>query len=429
MLIRNAAWSFGGQIARLATAIILIAVLDPAARGLQSLLVLLPTLVASLTLFGVGSATPVLLHRGVDEQRLCANLLGLALLVIGVVALLLIPCLPLAAQFLTDPARYHVSSPEVVLGFLLLPPTLLGDYLRSLLAARRDLRQVALSQSAHALVQLGLTLLLVPGLGLGALGAVLAAIAGASAGLAWTLAAVRRFARIRVALDWSVLRPLLGLGLRGHIGNVAQTFNYRLDALLVQGYLGQAAVGLYQTGVTLAELIWYIPNAVGAALLPHVAANGRAGLTPRVVRHTLFLTVVGALGLVAVVWPALALLRPAYLGAIRPMGILLIGVVALSIHKVLASDLSGHGMPHYPTYTSLLALLITLVGDLMLIPRWGIVGAAWASTAAYCVQTAALLIIFGRVTRQHWWALFVPAAGDLDVYRRLARVTRHLASR
>ena len=79
MLIRNAAWSFGGQFVRLITALLLIALLDPAARGLQSLLVLLPTLLASLTLLGVSSAAPVLLHRTdgtrITEQQLLPNLI------------------------------------------------------------------------------------------------------------------------------------------------------------------------------------------------------------------------------------------------------------------------------------------------------------------------------------------------------------------
>jgi hypothetical protein len=61
MLMRNAAWSFGAQIVRLATALLLILLLDPAARGFQNLLVLLPTLLASLTLLGVSHATPVLI--------------------------------------------------------------------------------------------------------------------------------------------------------------------------------------------------------------------------------------------------------------------------------------------------------------------------------------------------------------------------------
>lgn len=417
MLIRNAAWSFGAQIVRLATALLLILLLDPAARGFQNLLVLLPTLLASLTLLGVSHATPVLLHRGVSEQQLLSNLLGLGLCVVGVVSVGLLPLLPLAANFLSG--EYRVTSIDVLLGMLLLPPTLLGDYLRSLLAARRDLRSVAVTQSVQAVAQLIFALLLVVLLGWGPLGAVWAVVLGGWCSFGWTVWAVRRLGSLRPRLDRDVLRPLLGLGLRGHVGNVVQTFNYRLDVFIVQGFLGQAAVGLYQTGVFLAEVVWYIPNAISSALLPQVAATGSSQATPRVVRHTLLLTALGAIGLIAVVWPGLALVRPIYLPAVAPMAVLLVGVVALSVHKVLASDLSGRGWPQYPSFTSTLALIVTVGGDLLLIPAYGILGAALASTLAYLIQTLVLLRIYTRVAEVGWRELLIFRRDDLQLYRRL----------
>lgn len=426
MLIRNAAWSFGGQFVRLITALLLIALLDPAARGLQSLLVLLPTLLASLTLLGVSSAAPVLLHRTdgtrITEQRLLPNLIGLGLIVMVLVSVLVLPLLPLIARFMSDP--YPVTAQMVLLGLLLLPPTLLGDYLRALLAARRDLRQVALSQSVQALAQLAGALVLVLVLHQGALGAVWSTILGAWIGFGWAVWSVRLLGSLWPRWDWAVLRPLLGLGLRGHVGNVVQTFNYRLDALLVQGFLGQAAVGLYQTGVVLAEMIWYLPNAVSAALLPQIAATNDTQLTPRIARHTLLLTSVGALGLLAVAWPALALFRPSYLRAIPPMAVLLVGVVALSIHKVLASDLSGRGLPQYPSFTSTLALIVTLGADLLLIPRFGILGAALASTCAYLTQTIVLLRVYIRLTPVRSRDLLLPQRADLGWYWRWVQQRR-----
>ncbi len=422
MLIRNAAWSFGAQIVRLATALLLIALLEPAARGFQNLLVLLPTVVASLTLLGVSHATPVLLHRGVSEQRLLANLLGLGLCVIGVLGVGLVPLLPLAADFLSG--EYRVTIQDVLLGMFLLPPTLLGDYLRALLAARQDLRQVALIQSVQAITQLGFALALVLGLGWGPIGAVWAVVLGGWCGFGWTVWAVRRLGSFRPRLDGDVLRPLLNVGLRGHAGNVVQTFNYRLDVFIVQGFLGQAAVGLYQTGVLLAEIIWYIPNAISAALLPQVAATGSSQRTPGVVRHTLLLTSLGAIGLLSVTWPGLALFRPSYLPVVTPMAVLLLGVVALSVHKVLASDLSGRGWPHYPSLTSTLALVVTVVGDLLLIPRLGIVGAALASTVAYTVQTIVLLRVYVRVAQVEWHEVVIPRRADLELYRRFVLARR-----
>lgn len=425
MLIRNAAWTFGAQVVRLMTALLLIGLLEPAARGVQSLLVLLPTLLASLGTLSMSSATPVLLHRGVssssteriDERVLLQNLLGLGLCVVALLMAVVVPLSPLIARYLSG--EYTVSSIDVLVGLLLLPPLLLGEYLRALLMARRDLRQVALAQTIQAGAQLLLAVLLVLWLGQGAKGAVWATVAAGWLGLLWTMWVVRGLGALRPRLEWCVLRPLLGLGLRGHVGNVVQTFNYRLDALLLQGFLGQSAVGLYQTGVLLAELVWYVPNAASAALLPHVAATRDRQTTPRLVRHTLILTIVGALVLLALAWPGFTLLRPAYLAALPPMAILLSGVVALGVHKVLASDLSGNGLPQYPSLTSTLALFVTIAGAVLLIPRLGIIGAALASTLAYTIQTLALLWLYRRQAAIGWRELLLPQRNDWHDYGRL----------
>lgn len=411
MLLRNTIWSFGAQVVRLLTAMLLIALLDPAARGYQSLLVLVPTLLASLAMLGVGSAAPVVLHRGVEERRLLGNLIGLGLLVIALLGVVLAPLLPLIARYLSG--EYTVTPGDVLLGLLLLPPTLLGEFGRSLLVARRDLRSVALTQTVTAIAQLVLAILLVLLLDYGPRGAVSAAVIGGWIGFGATLWIVRSVGSFRPRLDRDVLRPLLGLGLRGHAGNVVQTFNYRLDVLLLQGLLGQAAVGLYNVGTLLAEVIWYLPNAVSSALLPHVAATHDRDQTPRVARWTLLLTAVGSLGLLVIAWPALAWFRPQYLPAIAPMAVLLPGVVALGVHKVLASDLSGRGMPQYPSITSAIALVITIVANLLLIPIFGIVGAALASTLAYGTQTLLLLAIYTRQTGSRPRDLLLPRPADV----------------
>jgi O-antigen/teichoic acid export membrane protein len=425
MLIRNTLWSFSAQIVRLGTALLLIALLDPEARGFQSLLVLLPTFIGLLTLLGVGNATPVLFHRGVTQQVLLANLIGLGLIVIGVLVVVLAPLLPWLARFLSG--EYAATPADVMLGLLLLPPILLGDYLRSLLAACRDLKNVAVSHSVQACAQLLLSILLVPILHYGPIGAVWAAVLAGWIGFGYVAVIAQRLGSLKPRLDGDVLRPLLSLGLRGHLGNVVQTFNYRLDFFLVQFLLGQAAVGLYHTSTLLAEVIWYLPNAVAAALLPQIAATKDSALTPRVARHTLILTTSGACGLFVLAWPFLAFLRPAYLPSLAPMNVLLIGVVALSLYKVLASDLLGRGLPLYPSLTSILALVITIVGNLLLIPRIGIMGAAWTSTFAYTIQTIMLTLVYHYVTGVRLKDLLVPRREDLGWYRRVIAYGRGMS--
>jgi O-antigen/teichoic acid export membrane protein len=152
-------------------------------------------------------------------------------------------------------------------------------------------------------------------------------------------------------------------------------------------FLGPASVGIYAVSVRLAELLWYLPNAVGFVIFPRAAASKPEEMnvfTPRVFRATLGLTALGALGLAFVGRPVINLVfSSAFVGAFIPMLVLLPGVVLLGGAKVLTNELAGRGYPHYNSLNAGLALILTVVLDLVLIPRYGVVGAALASSAAY----------------------------------------------
>ena len=73
------------------------------------------------------------------------------------------------------------------------------------------------------------------------------------------------------------------------------------------------------------------------------------------------------------------ILLPAFGPAMVPLLVLLPGVVALSGANVVGSYLRGIGRPGMPSLVSLVALAVNIVANLVLIPRFGIVGAAAAS--------------------------------------------------
>ena len=65
---------------------------------------------------------------------------------------------------------------------------------------------------------------------------------------------------------------------------------------------------------------------------------------------------------------------------------LLAGIVALSAGRVLSNDIAGRGRLILNAYGGLAAVATNVVLNLLWIPRYGIVGAAWASTVSYSVS-------------------------------------------
>jgi O-antigen/teichoic acid export membrane protein len=265
-------------------------------------------------------------------------------------------------------------------------------------------------------------LVLVVALRLGVVGAICASILASVLVIGWALKELSKDVSVRPILNPGLLKESVSFGFRGYLANVVQFFNYRLDMFVVNYFVGVANVGWYSTAVTGAELLWYIPQAVATILFPRTAAIGveEAKLfTPKVCRNTLLITLIAALGLSAVGKPLIIFVYgEAYAPSVIALWLLLPGVVALSISKVLCSDLAGRGLLQYGAYSSAISLVATVVCDLFLIPRWGIAGAAVASSISYCIATLVVLFCYARISGNGLAIVLIPRKEDIITYRR-----------
>src|SRR5438876_11541336 len=71
-----------------------------------------------------------------------------------------------------------------------------------------------------------------------------------------------------------------------------------------------------------------------------------------------------------------------------------IGLVGFGVDGVLNGFYVGTGRPEFNAYAAAVGLAITLAGDLTLITRYGLTGAAVTSAAAYTAKALALGAIF-----------------------------------
>jgi len=372
----------------IANAAIIARWLGPEGKGTLALILLVPGMLALFLSGGIGVANVYFAgSRRLDVPSLTANSVGFAIVAtilgIGVVGGLLI-------TGWLETLVPGVPIWLVIIAMLGLPAGLLGGYLSTILQGLQHIVTVNLVNLAKAALTLVLTLLLVIGFQLSLLGALVASLGAGAATVMVTGALLRREGATFTPLwDLSVMRPTFSFGLRGHIGNMLQFFNYRLDVFIVNYFLGPASVGIYIVSVMVTELLWYLPNAVGFVIFPKAAATRPEALnafTPRVFRITLGLTALGALGLAVIGKPLIQVIfSSAFISAYVPMLVLLPGVILLGGAKVLTNEIAGRGYPHYNSVNSGLALVLTVVLDLILIPRHGIVGAAVASSVAYAV--------------------------------------------
>lgn len=250
---------------------------------------------------------------------------------------------------------------------------------------------------------------------------------GAAASAGYGLVLVGREVPIRLGLDRQILRSFFTFGIRGYAANLMTLLSYRLDALIVNGLKGVTSVGYYSVSTAMAETLTY--GAVGFALVlfPQVSSVEKKEadrITPVICRNAVFLTLVGAVVMFVVSRELILLIfGSAMVPALVPLWLLLPGIVFMAAAKVISSYLSGIGKPIYTTYIAAGAVAITVVLDLLLIPPYGISGAAIASSITYTATAIASVWILNRESGAGWLETLVVRPEDFARYRRVVNST------
>jgi O-antigen/teichoic acid export membrane protein len=167
-------------------------------------------------------------------------------------------------------------------------------------------------------------------------------------------------------------------------------------------------------------------QAVSTALFPTIAAerteSGRRSMTPVVARSTLWLTAILGGILIIVADPAVNLLYSSRFSASgEVVRVLVPGIVLFSAARVLANDLAARGRPLVNSVIAGISVVCNIALNVLLIPRYGIVGAAWASTASYSVLFVATAAVYRRITHVPLRALAIPSRGDWGQYVQLVK--------
>lgn len=222
----------------------------------------------------------------------------------------------------------------------------------------------------------------------------------------------------------SVYREMFGFGARVYSESVLMTINGRVTGFILNNFADPSAVGFYTTAYGLAEVLWHVPIAIGLVFLPltsrqdeEAAARSAATLC----RHTLLIVVVAAVAMAAlspVVVPALY--GPQFSAAVVPFVVMLPGVVLYSLMRIVSTYLVGRGRPTLVMALAAVVVASNLALSLLLTPRWGVMGASAAISAAYVVSAAGALVLFARVGGMSLGAALFLRRSDLEVYRGVA---------
>jgi O-antigen/teichoic acid export membrane protein len=170
-----------------------------------------------------------------------------------------------------------------------------------------------------------------------------------------------------------------------YLGSLAWMITTRADLVLVSAVLGAAPAGTYGLALTLGEGSVRFAQGAATVLFARAARHdmhAAAREAHRLARTSSLLTLGACLATVLVV-AAAGIYDPRLLEVAKLLLILSVGISLLAAGLIYGSYFTARGLPERATRVALLVAPLALTGYAALIPPFGLVGGALASSMGY----------------------------------------------
>ncbi len=404
-----------------ASTIVVSRALGPDARGAYFLVLVTAMTLAVITQFGLAQANVYLLATRNKSIEVLAQQNASAAVLSAVVSAALIPLVALTTPgIFTDVAVSHlflgaatvpfIVHTQLTAGLQLLEQRVTWAFVAALFGGATHL---AILGGLAAITALDVTTALLANL--------LAVI------VTWLLTIARGNPATRCLPrpNMGLIRETVRHSLLIHTGTILIMLHFRADVFLVKGISGSAALGIYSLSVVLAETVIQATDGLSIALLPRQLKNTFAEAAEQVVRMARLNVLTGLF--VAVAWTAAGwLLIPGlfgvdFSGAYLPLLLLLPGMIAFGVQRLSGPLILRAARADLLVKFNAAALSMNIALSLVLIPPFGPIGAAVATSLSY-VTSAALYMAWtmGLAPGTHAFDL-VPRRSDIALVTRLPR--------
>jgi O-antigen/teichoic acid export membrane protein len=365
--------------------------LTPADYGVLALLASVEATVKLFFRWGVdGAFMRVWYDHDVERgrQRLASTLFFFLLGTNGILLVLSIVASPFISERLLQSSGYTRALQLVLLNTFAIGFTFIPFHALRMQKRAREFSALTLARSASTLV---LRIILVMGAGMGIMGVVVADVVVTGAILAIMVPLFSPL--LRPVFSPAILRQSLGFGLPRVPHGFALQMMSVADRFVMTRYLSIQDIGIYSIGVTFGLIEKIVLGAFEYAWAPFYYATAREADAPRVFSlvATYGVAVLGLMtaGLSAVAADLLNVVTDGqYIAAAGVVAWTAVGVFFYGVYLLTSIGLNITGHTGYYPVTTAIGAGVNIGLNFALIPRFGIIGAAWGNAIAYALQAS-----------------------------------------
>ena len=423
---KNILITFGTRVFQLilgiGSSVIIARMLGPQGRGIYSLAILLPGLLAVFTNLGIGPASVFYIGKKKYSPK---EVFGTNIIFAGLISIFTIIIGLIIVFFFSEKLFPGVPKEFLFLALSVIPLHFFSSFSVNILLGLQKIKKYNFIQLIQNFIFLFLIVIFLLGLRFGVKAVITANILSAFVGCTVLFFQTKKETNgIVFSLNREILRDFFSYGSKVYLGNIFSFLHYKIDMFMVNIFLNPVAVGFYSIAVTLAEKIGLISESTGTILFPQVSSETNKErlnkFTPLVCRNTLFITMLCAIFLFLIGrWLIILLYSKEFSDSVLPFQILLIGSITISGWRILANDLYGRGKPLLNSYITGVSVIINIILNIIFIPKFGISGASWATAISYTIALIMITIVYSRISGNRITDILFVKKSDLKYYKNI----------
>ncbi len=212
------------------------------------------------------------------------------------------------------------------------------------------------------------------------------------------------------------IKMFLGFSFVAYFANVFQYLSYKTDFWLVERFLGKEMLGNYALVFSLLRMFWILPASVSSVIVPYSVGNElkyiihRNNKIIRVLISVILIIYIVCLPVIDHI--ILILYGKEFAASAFIIKFLLLGVIPYAVANIItAFFIARRKIIHNLVYTILL-FSFTVAGDILLIPRFGVVGLCAASLLASFGSTLYLIFVYKNYSHSLLTEMFLIKKSD-----------------
>lgn len=188
-------------------------------------------------------------------------------------------------------------------------------------------------------------------------------------------------------INSALLKELFTIAIPAMLMNMLMYLNYHADVLFLSGITHDSVeVGLYGTAVTLGNMLWIVPDAFKDIVYNRAAKKDNPKEVILAIMCNMFICIIVLVGFVFLgKWFLKTMYGNDFIAAYPLVLTLFVGTLPMVLYKLIHPIYIANGKTKTVVILLGLAVLINIIGDITLIPKFKGMGAAISSVISYMI--------------------------------------------